>query len=33
MNPFAALDVSDDEEQKFTTSAGTEQKPAKKSHQ
>jgi hypothetical protein len=30
MNPFAALDVSDDEEQKFTTSAGTEQKPAKK---
>lgn len=30
MNPFAALDVSDDEDQKFTTTAGSEQKPAKK---
>ena len=30
MNPFAALDVSDDEEQKFTTATGAEQKPPKR---
>ena len=30
MNPFAALEISDDEDQ-FTKVAGTEQKPPKKS--
>ena len=32
MNPFAAFDISDDEEPKFATSAGTgaEQRPPKK---
>lgn len=29
MNPFAALDISDDDEQQFTTATGTEQSPKK----
>lgn len=31
MNPFAALSVSDDEDEKFTRAPGAEQKPPKKS--
>jgi hypothetical protein len=33
MNPFAALQVSDDEEEFTTTPSSNQPKPAKKTHQ